>query len=258
MWSPRGPPKTAWSSARRALLVEQGMSELGQGRAGGPGRGWLSSQRACAVVHARQDLAKWPALTGQPGSPPLDILTQFRLLLGGEVGTRFRNRLKLRQTDRGAELIDALRLEKRPGSNPAVARVVDPLSSESLRAILLHRYAIFEKGRVRRRYAVLGHALLNQKQRLTLEGRLAYGVLSDEPCRLRAIVAGYVPSGPPVLIDKLPQASGIPDVDSLHTRDIRTAELVRGREFRPDSHVLVTKSNEFAAQSFVVHETSVP
>ena len=59
-------------------------------------------------------------------------------------------------------------------------------------------------------------------------------MLSDQPGRLRTVFAGRVFGGPAVPGDQLSQACGILDVDRLHAGDIRAAEFVGGRKFRPD------------------------
>src|SRR5262249_31016739 len=161
-----------------------------------------------------------PPLPPPTFSPPSLVLSDFLLLVRRQVGTRLGDGMQLWQAYAGAELVDALRIGERPGSNPTVARIVQPLRAETLGTTFGHRDAILEIGRVPCRDAALGRALLHPLQRPALEFRLPHRVLSDQPGRLRTVLAGSVFGGPAVLVDELSQAAGIPDVNRLHARDI--------------------------------------
>jgi hypothetical protein len=68
--------------------------------------------------------ASKPPLALPPFLPPALVLSDFLLPVCGQVGAGFRDGMQLRQAYTGAEFVDALRLGERPGSSPAVARLV--------------------------------------------------------------------------------------------------------------------------------------
>jgi hypothetical protein len=91
------------------------------------------------------------------------------------------------------------------------------------------------------------------QQRLPLKFRLLDRMLSDDPRRLRAVLAGYIFGGPSMPHEEFSRSGGILYVNRLHTWNISPAELVRGHKFGPDPHVLITHGDEFAAQFFIEH-----
>ena len=59
------------------------------------------------------------------------------------------------QPHRRAQFVYVLGIGKSPGTGAAVAGIVEPLRSETLRAILVHGDAVFEIRRMPRRSALL-------------------------------------------------------------------------------------------------------
>jgi hypothetical protein len=99
------------------------------------------------------------------------------------------------------------------------------LAAGELRAVLLglalgQQYPVGQVGQLGRRGLAAGSSLGHQIQASALEPRIAVGVLSQQPGRVRAVLADHLPAGPADLGHGLCQPSeiaGITDATVSHS-----------------------------------------
>jgi len=165
-------------------------------------------------------------------------LFEISALAGGQIGARFRDGMERVKSDAGAEFIDVGGVGKSPGTNAAVAVVIKPLCTETLRPVLVKSDAVFEVGGVPLRNAIFGSTRLQKPQDVTLELRFTDGMLRNEPG---------------VLGDEFAEASGVLDVDGFHTGNVMAAEFIGVEEFLANALVFRAHDKEFEAHGFVRH-----
>src|SRR5437899_5856694 len=153
-------------------------------------------------------------------------LFEISALAGGQIGARFRDGMERVKSDAGAEVIDVGGVGKSPGTNAAVAVVIKPLCTETLRPVLVKSDAVFEVGVVPLRNAIFGSTRLQKPQDVTLELRFTDGMLRNEPGGFGSVFADEVFGRPAVLGDEFAEPSGVLDVDGFHTGNERAAELI--------------------------------
>jgi len=185
--------------------------------------------------------------------PPAMALFEISALAGGQIGARFRDGMERVKSDAGAEFIDVGGVGKSPGTNAAVAVVIKPLCTETLRPVLVKSDAVFEVGGVPLRNAIFGSTRLQKPQDVTLELRFTDGMLRNEPGGFGSVFADEVFGRPAVLGDEFAEPSGVLDVDGFHTGNVMAAEFIGVEEFLANALVFRAHDKEFEAHGFVRH-----
>jgi hypothetical protein len=199
-------------------------------------------------------LKEGPAAGGEEIFPPRFVFAEALLFVGGEWRAGRRDGRERSEAGGGAEGVDLIGRFDGPRAGEAVARVVKGLGAVALRAAFEEGDAIGEIGGLPTRDVVIGGFFCEEVQGAALEGRIADGVLDDEPGGVGAVGADFVLVGPAVLVEDLAEAGGVFFVDLLHGGDVGMADEGAGvGEFGAQGFVGVLHGEEFGTESFVDH-----
>src|SRR5581483_6225199 len=140
-----------------------------------------------------------PAFGGQPIFPPALAFSTFALLLGAEFWSRLRYRPQRIKSHGRSQGVNVLGISQLPRPNETIPWIIHPLRAEALRASLLYRNPVFQKGGMPRRKFSRGSGGLQQGESHPLEFGFSDCMLRNEPRSLASVFTGDVLKRPAML-----------------------------------------------------------
>lgn len=153
-----------------------------------------------------------------------------------------------------AQLVYAFRVREFPRPNPAIHRIIQPLCPVALRAALVHGDSVFEVRGVPTGNAALFCGTLQEQEALSLKCGTANRMLGNQPGCFGSILAYRLLIRPAMEVYQLAKTLSIPDVHSLHSRNIAAAKLTRIDQFLTNSQIFSPHCDEFLAEGIIQHE----